>query len=516
MAAMRFWTPLLLATIVIACKASDTGDTEGQGAAASGGRCVVMNQITGSPLTQDELAKIDDPIARLILSTDGCPQTVSQLAEKLRTTDTKSCADQGKDKAASGVTTRMIGEGPAASGKPGSYRTVTTRDCDGRPPFGLLMSGTANGSGIGEDFLEIITQDKTKGVFDYYSQEGGQWTFFGTSADFVSSGYTCKSGQCTPKIASKTRCAGCHPGGGLNMKELESPWVQWDVGSLAGAPEAIAKTPAVLGSRGSGVDLQEQRVEPGNQAWNRKRLEILKPKGTQEVLRPLFCTVAMNLQTSSSQKEGLTSVAADFFVDRTFGGNQLSIDNADYKALLTSSQSTLPGGNKDTPFSFAYPRRSNEDLDFQQVILSANIVDDDFVKDVLNIDFTRPAYSAARCDLLKLAPTLTADKMTAEAIREGFKTSLKGQTGAAAVQLLANLNAAGDQQAHQAEVTAFFTACAARPKKDLLTDVMTWASHLRKTVRSTSGIIEFDGSLPKDNLPDTTSAFDKKTCVLGK
>jgi hypothetical protein len=309
MAAMRFWTPLLLATIIIACKASDTGDGEGQGSAAAGGRCVVNNQITGSPLTQEELSKIDDPIAQLILSTDGCPLTVSQLTAKLRAAHTVNCADQGAGKPATGVTTRMIGEAAAESGKPGSYRTVTARDCNSRPPFGLLMSGTANGNGIGEKFLEIITQDTTKGVFDYYSQENGQWTFFGTSADFVSSGYTCKQGQCTPKIASQTRCAGCHPGGGLNMKELHSPWVMWDVGSLPGAPEAIAKSPDVLGSRGSGVDLEEQRVSPGNQVWAKKRLEILKAKGTQEVLRGLCRRPRMHRAASARSRPTSSSTA---------------------------------------------------------------------------------------------------------------------------------------------------------------------------------------------------------------
>lgn len=512
---MRFFTPLLFAAVIVACKASDSGNAEGQGSAVgAAGKCQVTNQLTGQAMSADDLAKLDDPMAKLILTTEGCPLTVSQLAEKLRGADTNNCADQGAGKPATGVTTRVIGEGAQESGQAGSYRTVTARDCDGRPPFGLLMSGTANANGVGQKFLEVITQDKTTGVFDYYSQENGRWTFFGTSADFVSSGYSCKGGQCTPKIASQTRCAGCHPGGGLNMKELHSPWVFWDVGALPGAPEAIAKSPDVLGSRGSGVDLEEQRVSPGNLAWVKKRVAILKAKGTQEVLRPLFCTVDMNLQTSGSPKEGLTGVPGDFFVDRSFRAGQVTVDNAEYKTQLASSGASLPGGGKDTPFAFIYPERSAQDIFYQAELVTQGVVDTDFVMDVLHVDFTRPAYSTARCDLLKLAPTLTADKLTPAAIRDGFKAALAGQSGAAAVQLLANLNVVGDQAAHQTDVDTFFTACNARPKKDMLTDVMTWASHLRRTVKSTSGIIEFDETLPADNLPDTAAAFDPKTCLL--
>lgn len=512
---MRFWTPLLFAGIVIACNTADTGEGEsGNSAIGTTGKCAVTNEMTGLPMTQDELAKLDDPVAKLILTTEGCPTTVSELTAKLRAADTVGCADAGKGKVANGVTTRMIGETAQQSGAPGGYRTVIARDCDSRPPFGLLMSGNASARGVGERFLEIITQDKTKGVFDYYSQENGQWTFFGTSADYVTSGYTCKSGQCTPKVASKTRCAGCHPGGGLNMKELHSPWVFWDLGSLPGAQEALASAPDVLGSRGSGVDLEEARVSPGNQAWVKKRLEILKPKGTQEVLRGLFCTLDMNVQTPNVPKEGLTAIPGDFLVDRSFQSRAVPVDNADYKALLLSTKSTLPGGDKDTPFAFIYPERSAQDLFYQAELVNAKVVDDDFVKDVLAIDFTRPTYSAARCDLLRFAPTLTADKLTPDLIRDGFKTALKNETSPTAVQLLANLNAAGDQAAHQTAVTAFITACAARPKKDFLVDAMKWVSHLRQTVRSTSPIIEGDAMMPKDNQADTTGAFDPTTCVL--
>ncbi len=506
-------TFVLVITAAVGCS-SDGGATTGNDSnVTSGAPCVVKNEITGKDMTQEELKKLDDPVSRFLLTSSGCPDTVTEIMAKFVKEDTANCAPAAAGKPATGVTTRAISEASALSQKAGSYRNVTNRTCGGRQKWELLTSGSLSGQGLQEGFLELIAADKTKGVFDYYSQEDGRWTFFGSSSDFVESGYDCKLGTCQPKIGKQTRCATCHPGGGLNMKELHTPWVSWDQGNVPGAQEAIAKFPEQLGSRELGEFLEFNIVIPGNKQWVKKRLELMKAKGTQEVLRPLFCTVDINLQTSSSQPEALTSVPSSFFIDRSFRSSQVPIDNADYKALLASTASTLPGGKKDTPFGFVYPERSQQDLDYQAEI-GAGIVDDDFIKDVLSVDFTRPAFSVARCDLLKFAPTLAADKMSPDAIRDGFKTALANETGAAAVQLLANLNAVADQAAHQTEIDAFFAACKARPKKDMLTDVMKWISHLRRTVRQASPIIEFEATLPSDNQSDVSGAFDPKTCEL--
>lgn len=100
---MRFWTPLLFAGIVIACNTSDTGEGEsGNSAIGTAGKCSVTNELTGNPMTEAELAQIDDPVAKLILTTEGCPTTVSELTAKLRAADTNGCPDAGSGKVANG------------------------------------------------------------------------------------------------------------------------------------------------------------------------------------------------------------------------------------------------------------------------------------------------------------------------------------------------------------------------------------------------------------------------------
>jgi hypothetical protein len=417
--------------------------------------------------------------------------------------------------------------------KPGSYRTVTTRDCNQRDQFGLFMSsfGIAANAPLNEGFVELIGEDKTKGVFDFYSEEGGKWTFFGSSLDLLGQGYNCNAGACVPKAASAARCAACHVGGGLNMKELKSPWVFWDVGQqgvpkLPGVDAVMAKFPDVLGTGLNAIDL-ESRVEAGNVAYVKARVKFLKSKGVAELLRPLFCTIDMNLQTAVKAAgftggiPPLRGLPRDLFVDPSFqaavtGG--VGINTPDYDALLTQFGQQTATGGRDTPFPFIYPERSHQDLAYQAQLITDKVVDDDFVQDVLHVDFTRPIYSEDRCALLQFAPQLAPEQIAPSAIKDGFIARLAGQGGAAAT-LLANLQTSGDQAAHAADVDAFMTACSARPKKDMLSDGMKWASHLRRVVKGVrdpvnGGIIEFAETLPTDNLPDSNAAFDPKTCVL--
>jgi hypothetical protein len=382
-----------------------------------------------------------------------------------------------------------------------------------------------------EDFVELIGEDKTKGVFDFYSEEGGKWTFFGSSLDLLGQGYNCNAGACVPKAASVARCAACHVGGGLNMKELRSPWVFWNVGqqgvpALPGVPAVMAKFPDVLGATVNAIDL-ETRVEAGNVAYVKARAGFLKTKGVAELLRPLFCTIDMNLQTgiSAAGPNGgippLRSVPGDLLLDPSISpgaSRAVSINTADYNTLLTEFGQKTATGGQDTPFPFIYPERSHQDLAYQAELLAEKLVDDDFVQDVLHVDFTRPIYSEARCGLLQFAPELGAEQLTPSAIKDGFIANLAGQEGAAAT-LLKNLQTSGDQAAHAADLDAFIAACKARPKKDMLSDGMKWASHLRSVVKGVrdpinGGIIEFAETLPTDNLPDSSAALDPKTCVL--
>ncbi len=564
----------------------------------SGGTCKVFFVKENRFLTAGELSKLNDPVAKKVLQGGKtCPTSLNEISAKLAITDAKNCGqgsggggfdagafdggdvdldgggfdfddaitppgfDSGPGNSSGtsgppgastsspvggsptpknpGVNTRIVSDRSQVLDKADSYRAVITRQCDGRTDHELFMSvfGIGTPDRPLPQNVEMIGEDTTKGVFDFYAREDGQWKFFGSSLDLIGDGYDCdaKTGACEPKAAAKTRCASCHVGGGLIMKEIHSPWVNWDLGNTPGLEEMFAKHGDILGERGSGIDMETTVTTANSTDWVPKRVEFLKTKGVAEVLRPLFCTLDMNLQS------GETSANQGFFLDQTWNVfDSVDLDPALYAATLIANKQVIsnafgkggiPLQNKsgtvtDTFFAFTYPERGNIDLFYEQALLQAKIVDDDLVKDILSIDFTRPIYSPTRCGLLAFAPTLAPDKMTPDAIRAGFKVSLAGKPGAAA-ELLKNLGDTTDAAAHSAAAAKFMAACKARPAKDMIPEIVSRASHLRNVVRSVKslkssqagqqggqGILEFPETLPQDSLPDSDRTFDPVTCVL--
>lgn len=493
-------------------------EEEGAGAAITT-KCQINNIKAGRAMNADDLKKLNDPIAKLVLAGEDCPTTYDAMTAKLKKTDNKDCSGGG-DGDTAGMSTALVSETAQASGAPTNYRAVHSRECGGRGSDELLVSifGVQANGPLPQSF-EAIGKDATTGVYNYYAREDNEWKFFGNSLDLIGDGYNCTpNGACQNKAAAKTRCAGCHTSGGLIMKELESPWVHWEGDTTTpGAAEYIQKHQAKLGSQSDGISL-EGTVASGNDAYNAKRLAFLKTKGTQEVLRPLFCTLETNL-VSASASGTLSSMSTDLLLSRQLNAfASLPVKHADYLALLKANGQRIEGVQNngkqvlDTFFAFTFPRKGNVDDSYIQSLVSEGIIDDDFVKDVLSVDMTRPIFSGQRCNLLRFAPNLDASKMKPADIKNGFKANLASASEPAAKELLAFINDANDGQKHEDAANAYLAACAARPQKDFLKDAMAIASHVRNEARKLN-IMEFPESMVIDNAP-TDKAFDPATCTL--
>ena len=395
---------------------------------------------------------------------------------------------------------------------------------------------------IPQDAVELIGEQKTvardgktSGIFNFYAVEAKQWKFFGSSASFMSQGYECNGdGACIPKAATKQRCAACHSGGGLVMKELNAPWINWEGDMFTpGVTEVIAKRPDLFGTQGDGADLQGS-VENGNTEWTPARIAALRRVGLKEVLRPLFCTTEINI-ASVPAVHGM-SYPKDLFVElnwpTSIGGElpgdkyagaikeigQVILDSRTGKPLAGAGGVFLT----DTVVPLTYPTRATAEMSYADELKKEAIVDDDFVKDVLAIDFTRPIYSPTRCALAELAPTVAESEMNPAKIKAAWATALAGKTEPAAVQLLASIQNTNDAANHDADVATYGKACVQRMTTDpvgMLADTLKRVSHLRTGARNmrdatSGGIIEFLETLPTDNLPDTAASFDAVTCTL--
>ncbi|MBX3159698.1 MAG: hypothetical protein KF773_27255 [Deltaproteobacteria bacterium] len=455
----------------------------------------------------------NDAVAKLLFRDGECPTSMPAMMAKLREVDTDGCSGD-----TAGIQTRLISETAQATGRaPNAYRSVTSRACGGRNSSAILFSQFVSPTAKeAPETAEFISLDETSGVFNYYEADGDKITFFGSSKDFLRD--------------EGGRCKSCHTDGGLIMKELDSPWIHWEGHKDHPGSGDLVRAIKDFGSKSSGIEF-EGTVVNANAKYNTTRLELLKDgeNVTEQVLRPLFCTVQINLANGAAFEspvaggpggDELRSIPFKAFLDpalKSFGG--FSVTFADYDAQIKANGQRVQGipNAIDSIFDLTFPMRSRADVDYVEKLVSGGIVDGDFVKDALMVDFTRSIFSDDRCGLLSFAPKLSGSNLNPTSIREGFIANLEAESpvaGSPAATFLAHLKAEGDGSAHQGKVDAFVAACNALGSKRLVDNAMQVISGTRTTVRERP-IIEFPATLATDNLrTDASSRLHPTDCSV--
>ncbi len=466
---------------------------------------------------QKVAGRLEDPVAKLAFREgESCPKTFQDIMQKLRETDKEGCAGEQD-----GISTRLISETAQPAGKATDYRAVVTRRCGGRETHGVVFSlfGLRAGATSLPKGVEIMAFDEASGVFNYYETDGNKINFFGNSKDMLQGA-----------DGEDRRCAGCHTGGGMIMKELDTPWLHWE-GHMdtPGARDFVAAHKD-LGTKNSGAEL-EGLVKNANAKWNKSRLEFLKgdKNAVQALLKPLFCSVEVNLDNGADFESPvaggpggsqISGIGFDSLLDPQLKGfGSVSIQFADYDSTIKSNGQTLAGvpGAIDTVFDYVYPERSHADNDFVNQLKTTGIVDDDFIKDVVMVDFTRHVFSDDRCGLLTFAPKLEGADLTAEKIRSGFIANLESEgpaEGSPGAVLLANLKAAANTAAHTAKVDTFINACKALGSKPFVENALAVTALNRDKARGLQ-VFEFASTMPSDNQSTNSNArFHPTTCQL--
>ena len=444
--------------------------------------------------------RLHDPLNTMVFAGgDGCPVNFQDIFDKLAAADTEGCSGEG-----AGMETRAISETAQVTAQATNYRLVVSRNCNNRPGHGILFSifGVSAGDTELPPNVEMISFDESAGVFNYYETDGQTLNFFGTSKDFLKG----KGSN------DDRRCAGCHVGGGLIMKELRAPWLHWEGDTTTpGVAELITANKKHLGSQSNGIEL-EGTVDSANSIWNAKRIEAMKEVGdTREILRPLFCTQEINIGAVNGTP---SSVPADFLLDPLVSNFPfLQFASADYTSLVSSNgQKVGRTGKPDTFFPMAFPHRSSIDSDYVNQLIQLGILDDELAKDVVLVDFTRPIFSDDRCGLLDAVPSIPVAELTAAKLKEGLLANLASASeGSPEAELKKNLEATGG---HDTVVQAYTDACAARPQKDMLTDVLKVMAVARDQARKLQ-VMEFPETMPDDSQSlAATSRLDPNTCTL--
>jgi hypothetical protein len=462
--------------------------------------------------------RLNDPIANAVFKKgEVCPTTYKDILAKLREADKAKCPDPTQ-----GLSTRFVSETGQLTLAPSVMRGVVTRACGPRQEHELFFSlfGLQPNASSLPPNVEIIALDKSAGVYNYYEADGkGKINFFGNSKDMLKG----------PASGDVRRCANCHTEGGLVMKELDSPWLHWDgdATQIPGTEAFLATFANDLGSKQDGINM-ESLVKTGNAIWNASKQKLLKTSTTtQDLLRPLFCTLDLNIGSASAgaptkqlPRQSLVSILSD-----QLGFPSLPIDPADYKAQIAANGQVVAGvaGKNETAFGYTYMMRSRSSSDYVNQMIKSGLIDENLAKDILMVDFTRPIFSKDRCDLLAKipnipvannslsTPTMSAPEIIRAAIVQGLGTPAAGTPAA---ELLASIKNKADDASHVARVKTFSDACTALGSKKLTANALTVAS-LNRTIARGLPILEFQETVVSDNLtvPDGTR-LSPKTCEL--
>ncbi|MCR9163591.1 MAG: hypothetical protein ACE37F_15715 [Nannocystaceae bacterium] len=523
--------------------------------------CKDMQNLSRRP-SANVLTELNDPFADMLkLGEPGCPSTRAEMMERFRNTDTEGC-----EGTADGLRTAVVTEtGQLAPESTNSFRLVTTRQCADRERHELVFSVFGANESRLPDSVEIMALDRDAGEFNYYTVEGGEVAFHGSSTDILK--------------GDAGRCAACHTGGGLVMKELRSPWIHWE--SPASTPGAAAILDAHaddLGSRFTGSSM-ESVTKAGNREWNETRINtMLQPEGDftpADLLQPLFCGSEFNLDTAATSTSRISRLPENLFghclltgdsCEGTHSGESrgVSIDQETYDAALEAAGGRVQGTSaNDTIFALAFVEPAVGDINYLSQLRTMGVIDRDLTRDVLSIDFTRPVESEERCELLAFAPSwdqlaaLTTDdgepeppsggdtdggsdtdtdsgsdtgdgdgdtepaaRVTAAQLKAGFIANLQdagvqADGEGAASQLLAALQNEEDESAHAERFRSFIETCNGRDKRELIDDVLIAVNAALSVARS-HHVMEFPATAQQyTNLPDNPRAhLDPATCEL--
>ena len=482
------------------------------------------------------LEQLHDPMADM-LKLSGCATGMRDLMKRFEETDKEGC-DGGMG---AGLTTHPVTEhGQTTFGERDSWmargdaiRTVTTRRCGGRQDFELVTSVFGNDQGQLGDTVEVIAFDRDKKEFNYYEAGREGVTFFGSSTDIMA--------------GTAGRCAGCHTGGGLIMKETRNPWIHWESGAVTpGAEKLVADNVALLG-RKSGGSAMESVVVSSHRPWMETRVRLMTDREGQftpeDMLKPLFCTTEINTDNAGlSAGQAPDHLPENALADCRLYGSCSSTHSGEnagprfsgdaYKAAAALVNQRVTGtGKDDLIFGFAFAEPSIGEIEYVAQLVKGGMLDEEIVTDIIAVEFTKPVFSDLRCGILEeielgwddieAGPPGADGRPTVVAanVRAGLIKALEAvdSRSPAAAQLLANLQKEANAAEHKTATETYINACIDRAKNDApgyLADVFRYAAFHRTRALEFEVMEDKAALMARLDQPTSEKFWDPTTCAL--
>jgi len=363
--------------------------------------------------------------------------------------------------------------------------------------FGHLTTISGNRLVSNQDGLtiELIAWDPDKQFYNFYELVSGSWFYRGDSKAILDDVQLLhRQRNASEKVfGPRLRCSGCHVNGGLLQKELAPPHNDWFVKNRALPMGALRPDAFVGGKLANVVDAGElsKLVNASAQrlAASPGYRKVLAARSMQELLRPLFCPMEVNIESDPEafdDHKPTLQVPSSFFVDSRLAAGPISIKREHYDAALQRVRSRLPegAGRTDADHAWLTPVKAQSDMVAVDSLVEQGVVDNEFVAAVLAVDFTNPVFSRRRCDLLKLVPEKRGPDFVAR-----FQSALRGASAPGAVELLDNLSdPARNVDFHKKQAIAFLANCQQRSaESDTVLDWLRLLAQRRAEV-STSEI----------------------------
>lgn len=428
------------------------------------------------------VSRLRDPLGLLLASSEKCPADVFELRERLSAEGWKLEATMVANR---GFHNSKLGNFSVFE-RASERASQSASGGESEIFFGHFTRPGANQELVADQdprrgslLVEAIAWDPGKLYYNFYELIGsglqGQWFYRGDSADILADNQLLhrQPDPSKPAFGNRLRCSACHLAGGPIMKELAAPHNDWwtkERGLEFGGRVPDQKLSKILQSLVPAERLAE------NVNLGLKKLfssvgfqRVQKSLSLQERLRPLFCSVEVNFQSDrASHSEGnlFIEVPVEFLVDSRWlppatearPGEELWIRREDYLQALQSMGSLFPETEMlDADHAWLTPVKAKSDQFAIDTLIEKGVIDEEFVADVLALDFMNPVFSQARCSLLKFLPNAEFSGWKQE-----FLERLEHERSEAAQELFRNLiHPSRNRVAYQARILDFLGRCGA-------------------------------------------------------
>lgn len=270
--------------------------------------------------------------------------------------------------------------------------------------------------------IESIVWDNDKQMFNFYelkttSNDEVRWFYRGDSRDaYLDNARLYRFNRNEENhFGKRMRCSACHNSGGPILKESAFPNNDWwnQIRKLPSFPNKADSTVELIMATLENPMVLSRSVERSmKRLFNRDSpLQYFRKTQTtlQEQLRPLFCTVEINLESANQYNNSPINIPSAFWLDKQLHFNVASsITRDEYRSLLKEFAMEFPETSlSDADRSWLTPVKGTDDDMAIDDLINNKMITRSFAEAVLMIDFVHPIFSKSRCNLLRLIPEKT-------------------------------------------------------------------------------------------------------------